>query len=127
MRINVYTEELPDGSALPNAEIVTADYISSRTNLPMTNFGLRIYLKSHPDLHFIPGRDDDRSAVTFWCGSKLSNVVQLIDMLRTVSEIDNLNRFRDKVGAACSEAEVAEAARNIGGEPDNACEQEEGA
>jgi hypothetical protein len=35
----------------------------------MTNYGLRVYLKSHRDLHFT-SRDDDRSAVTFWCGHK---------------------------------------------------------
>jgi hypothetical protein len=69
MRINVYTEELT-----PESEIVTAEYVSSRTGLPMTNYGLRVFLKSHPDLHYVHGRDDDRSAVTFWCGDKESNV-----------------------------------------------------
>lgn len=69
MRINVYTEELEFGLlGKPVAEIVTAEYVSSRTGLPMTNYGIRIYLKSAPELHYIPGRDDDRSAVTFWCG-----------------------------------------------------------
>ena len=93
MRINVYTEELPTAeTGLPLAEIVTADYISSRTGEPMTNYGLRIFLKSHPDLHFIPGRDDDRSAITFWCGAKLKNVQGLIQLLNGVYEVDNLNR-----------------------------------
>ena len=105
MRINVYTEELPTPDALPMAEIVTAEYVSSRTGQPMTNYGLRIYLKSHPDLHFLPGRDDDRSAVTFWCGSKQQNVFDLIDMLRGCAEISNLNLFRDKVDAATEAAE----------------------
>jgi hypothetical protein len=69
MRVNVYTEELnPENQ--PEMEIVQAKYVSSRTGQPMTNYGLRIYLKSHPDLHYIPDRDDDRSAVTFWCGSE---------------------------------------------------------
>lgn len=69
MRINVYTEELIlRGNNPVAAEIVTADYISSRTGATMTNYGIRIYLKSHPDLHYVPPRDDDRSAVTFWCG-----------------------------------------------------------
>jgi len=67
MRINVYTEELKPALS-PQIEIVTADYVSSRTDQPMTNYGLRIYLKSAPELHYLPGRDDDRSAVTFWCG-----------------------------------------------------------
>ncbi len=73
MRVNVYTEELYTTDQ-PFAEIVTADYVSSRTNRPMTNYGLRIFLKSAPELHHIPGRDDDRSAVTFWCGSDIENV-----------------------------------------------------
>lgn len=105
MRINVYTEELPTKEALPMAEIVTADYVSSRTGLPMTNYGLRIYLKSHPDLHFIPGKDDDRSAVTFWCGSKQQNVFDFIKMLNGCAEVFNLNKFREKVDAANEEAE----------------------
>lgn len=113
MRVNVYTEELPDfGLARPHVEIVTADYVSSRTGERMTNYGLRVYLKSHPDLHFVPPRDDDRSAVTFWCGSKPGNLLQFVDMLRQVVEVDNLGRFRDKVAAANAEAEVAEAERN---------------
>ncbi len=112
MRINCYTEELPDGSVMPAAEIVTAEYVSSRTGEKMTNYGLRVYLKSHPDLHFIPGRDDDRSAVTFWCGAKHTNVMNLIAMLKGVYETDNLNRFRERVSADCTEAEAAEAFRN---------------
>jgi len=69
MRVNVYTEELLTvGNNPVAAEIVETEYISSRTGQPMKNYGLRIYLKSHPDLHYVPGRDDDRSAITFWCG-----------------------------------------------------------
>ena len=97
MRINVYTEELPV-DVLPLAEIVTVDYISSRTGEKMTNYGLRIYLKSHEHLHYIPGRDDDRSAITFWCGRKASNIKSLIEILQQTYEIDNLNRWREKVG-----------------------------
>lgn len=81
MRVNVYTEELK-----LEAEIVEADYVSSRTGQPMTNYGLRIYLKSHPDLHYIPGRDDDRSAVTFWCGSDRRNIYDFIAMLGNQTE-----------------------------------------
>lgn len=108
MRINVYTEEMPNKDALPMAEIVTADYVSSRTGLPMTNYGLRIYLKSHPDLHFIPNRDDDRSAVTFWCGAKQQNVFDFITMLKGCAEVSNLNMFRDKMKAVGEEAEKVE-------------------
>lgn len=68
MRINVYTEEMFT-STEPAFEIATSEYTSSRTGEKMTNYGLRVYLKSAPELHYIPGRDDDRSAVTFWCGS----------------------------------------------------------
>lgn len=106
MRINIYTEELPTKeTGLPLAEIVTADYVSSRTGERMTNHGLRVYLKSHQDLHYIPGRDDDRSAVTFWCGSNLSNIVGFFEILKGAFEIDNLDRFRDKVKIATDETE----------------------
>jgi hypothetical protein len=92
MRVNVYTEELLTTQTVVArsgepihpiaAEIVTADYVSSRTGKPMTNYGLRIYLKSAPELHYIPGRDDDRSAITFWCGSEKQNVTKFLDLVR---------------------------------------------
>ena len=75
MRVNVYTEELTH-----DAEIVTAEYVNKRTGQPITNYGLRIYCKSHPDLHFLPS-DDDRSAVTFWCGPDKENIQDLISAL----------------------------------------------
>ena len=71
MRVNVYTEEFD--YAQPEIEIVTADYTNSRTNAPMTNYGVRFYLKSAPELH-TPPNDDDRSAVTFWCGPNPENM-----------------------------------------------------
>ena len=82
MRINVYTEELTS-----EAEICTAEYISSHTGEKMTNYGLRIFLKSAPELHYVPPRDDDRSAVTFWCGPDKRNVFVLLDQIR-----DNITR-----------------------------------
>ncbi len=104
MRINVYTEELEFGNPQnvagswidgepPNpgkiaAEIVTADYVSSRTGQPMINYGIRIYLKSHYDLHYVPPRDDDRSAVTFWCGPSRQHV---IDYWKLIGEKAHLN------------------------------------
>jgi hypothetical protein len=109
MRINVYTEELPNGSPMPNCEVVTAEYVSARTGKPMTNYGLRIFLRSPDSLHFIPGRDDDRSAVTFWCGDKQANLMQLVTMLKQCVEIDNLERFRATVAKANTDAERAEA------------------
>lgn len=77
MRVNVYTEELTT-----EAEIVHADYVSSRTGEPMRNYGLRIYLKSAPELHFVPPRDDDRSAVTFWLGSDRGAIFTFIHDIR---------------------------------------------
>lgn len=83
MRINVYTEELPAiEEGKPIAELVTAEYVSARTGLPMTNYGVRIYLRSAPELHYIPGRDDDRSAVTFWCGDSVSKAHTFFSLVR---------------------------------------------
>ena len=105
MRINVYTEELiPADFGQPAVEIVSANYISSRTGQPMTNWGIRIYLKSHPDLHYIPGRDDDRSAVTFWCGSQ-SSLREWLRNLVMFSEIDNLDKWREKTASRQANAE----------------------
>jgi hypothetical protein len=106
MRINVYTEELfPETE--PQFEIVTADYVSSRTGQPMTNYGLRIYLKSAPDLHYIPGRDDDRSAVTFWCGSKEKNVFAFIDAMKDQAYQSTLDIWRMKTEKVQAAAEAA--------------------
>lgn len=102
MRINVYTEELLENKGKdhpPMAEIVTAEYVSSRTGLPMKNYGLRIFLKSHPDLHYIPGRDDDRSAVTFWCGPKERNIFELLEQIKGALGWSSLTHWREKVEA----------------------------
>lgn len=95
MRVNVYTEELVPLDQ-PMAEIVTTEYVSSRTGEKMTNYGLRIYVKSHPDLHYLPGRDDDRSAVTFWCGPKESSIFALIDIIRAQAYSSTLDTWRKK-------------------------------
>ena len=58
MRVNVYSEELTD-------EIVVINRISAGGE---SFHGLRVYTKSHPDLHHTEA-DDDRSAVTFWFAS----------------------------------------------------------
>lgn len=84
MRVNVYTEELYPEQ--PQFEIVEANYVSSRTGLPMTNYGLRIYLKSSDDLHFIPHRDDDRSSVTFWCGTEKANILGFLNRINDALE-----------------------------------------
>lgn len=54
-RINVYEEELTS-----EVEIVETSPEPGRTF-----YGVRIFLKSHPDLHHTI-EDDDRSAITFW-------------------------------------------------------------
>jgi len=106
MRINVYTEELLTGNNdLPVAEIVTAEYISSRTGESMKNYGLRIFLASAPELHYIPNRDDDRSAVTFWCGSKKDNVYSWLEHIKSWAVQSGMNQWRDKVTEAAREAE----------------------
>ena len=113
MRINVYTEELVDeADGKPFAEIVTANYVSSRTGEPMTNYGLRVFLRSAPELHYIPGRDDDRSAVTFWCG-KESNLGKLIDALTLVVRTNHGDIWRDKTEARQLETEKAERDRKV--------------
>lgn len=113
MRLNVYTEELLPGNdpGFPAVEIVTADYVSSRTGKPMTNYGLRIYLKSSPALHYIPGRDDDRSAITFWCGDKRSNIFQFLEMIRHNANEFEMLRWRTKMETAAEEAAAAESNR----------------
>lgn len=101
-RLNVYTEELLD-----ECEIVKAHYVSSRTGQPMTNWGLRIFMKSSPDLHYIPGRDDDRSAVTFWCGSKEKNIFAFLDAVRANAYAQTLDTWREKTEAVQAECEAA--------------------
>lgn len=112
MRVNIYTEELlTDKEGQPLAEIVTKSYISSRTGQPMTNHGLRIFVKSHPDLHYVPPRDDDRGAVTFWCGPKEGNIVQFLHLLFEAQHADSLRLWREKTGHKQVEAEQAMAPR----------------
>lgn len=72
MRVNVYTEEL-----CGDWGIATVEYVSSKTGNPMINYGLRIFLKSHPDLHR-SAKDDDRSAVTIWCGSDRGAIAHML-------------------------------------------------
>lgn len=60
MRINVYTEELtPDVRLVEKRDVVGED-----GNL-VTFYGVRMFMKSSPDLHQTP-TDDDRTAITFW-------------------------------------------------------------
>ena len=91
MRVNVYTEELPTGPR-PMCEIVTAEYTSSRTGKRTENFGLRIFLKSAPELHDTP-KDDDRSAVTFWCGPNREMVRLFLLALLNDAALSNVDDF----------------------------------
>jgi hypothetical protein len=59
MRINVYAEEVTADTELVT-KTVTDDKFGTRTF-----YGVRVYLKSPPELHADPA-DDDRSAITFW-------------------------------------------------------------
>lgn len=105
MRVNVYTEELPTAER-PACQIVTADYISSRTGEPMTNYGLRIFLKSAPELHDSP-KDDDRSAVTIWCGPKEKNIFEFLEMLRSTAYADTMRTWHNKTVMQQRETEQA--------------------
>jgi len=71
MRINVYEEELTD-----DVEVVQ----TVADNTGITYFGVRMYLKSAPELHNTE-LDDDRSAVTIWVGVK-ENAVIIRDAIR---------------------------------------------
>lgn len=54
MRINIYGEELTDKVELIKKSVDQKLF-----------YGIRFYLKSHPDLHHSEN-DNDESAVTFW-------------------------------------------------------------
>ena len=58
MRVHVYSEELTH-------DIRVVSRYATNSSL---FYGLRVYLKSPPDLHH-DENDDDRSAVTFWFAS----------------------------------------------------------
>lgn len=124
MRINVYTEELPqfmlynaDRDA-PLVEIVTAKYISSRTGEEMTNYGLRIYLVSASELHLVRNhdgsiRDDDRSAVTFWCGSSEKNIFEFLERVHHHAYAATMKVWHDKTAEQQARAEAAQKAAQI--------------
>lgn len=57
MRVNIYQEELTN----------EVDIITTVAETGITYYGVRVYLKSPPSLHYTED-DDDRSAVTFWLG-----------------------------------------------------------
>ena len=125
MRVNVYTEELIPLSNFnfdkdpPPVEIIKATYTSSRTGEEMTNYGLRIYLKSATDLHFVRNadgliRDDDRSAVTFWLGPKEKDIFTWLANVRDIAYAGTLKTWHDKTEAQQKAAEKALPFRSLG-------------
>lgn len=60
MRINVYREEIPD--------TLESEIVWTEPRPGVKYCGLRVFLKSAPELHHKAG-DDDRSAITFWLGT----------------------------------------------------------
>ncbi|MBI4695524.1 MAG: hypothetical protein HY749_16020 [Gammaproteobacteria bacterium] len=60
MRINVYAEELPEGSMDRCVQ-----HITKTAETGITYHGARLFLKSPAALHDRPD-DDDRTAITFW-------------------------------------------------------------
>lgn len=61
MRVNVYNEEID------SVEIV--ETVAENTGIKY--YGLRLWLKSAPELHHTE-EDDDRSAVTMWFGTEMA-------------------------------------------------------
>jgi hypothetical protein len=79
LRLNVYSEELTN-----EVELVTKKMEDGRTF-----YGLRVYLKSPPELHATT-EDDDRSAITFWVPwtKKLGTDPNLVySMLQTMKQV----------------------------------------
>lgn len=72
MRINVYEEELTEEVQIVPTQAKTGEIF----------YGVRMFYKSHPDLHHTAA-DDDRSAITLWVGSR-NNAEVLCGPLRNV-------------------------------------------
>ena len=79
MRINVYSEELTD----------EVEVVEKTADTGVTFYGLRIFLKSAPELHNDVD-DDDRSAITFWVPATKDGTVLKRDSA-LASLLDNLN------------------------------------
>lgn len=121
-RVNIYTEELLPGGegVVPGriATIVTIEYASSRTGEKMKNYGLRIFLASPPQLHDSP-QDDDRSAITIWCGDSVKNVFKWWETIRYCLEQVNMDQWREKVKGAAEASEITERQRAFDTLPDD--------
>lgn len=87
MRVNVYGEELTD-----EVEVVSKEVDDPKFG-KRTFYGVRMYLKSPPELHAGP-EDDDRSAITIWVpwsratGNRPGQLASLFEqMLKAAAEI----------------------------------------
>lgn len=78
MRINVYNEEITD-------DIQFVSKLVEETS--KTYYGLRIFLKSAPELHHTE-IDDDRTAITFWFGTKKTTITFLESILEKAKNVN---------------------------------------
>lgn len=74
MRINVYSQELTDETALVDKPGTDKD------GNPAVFQGVRLYLLSSDQLHHTP-EDDDRSAITIWIPKSKLRIMQLAETL----------------------------------------------
>lgn len=87
MRINVYSQELTNETAMvrktgKNSDGETEDF-----------YGVRLYLASLDSLHNVPGDDDsvpdddDRSAITLWLPRSISRTAALAITLHRMADL----------------------------------------
>lgn len=67
MRINVYHEELTTETAFVEKHVKETG---------KTYYGVRMFMKSPPELHYTAD-DDDRTAITLWWGTKRAAIRHL--------------------------------------------------
>lgn len=91
MRINVYAEELTT-----ETEVVTKTVTDEKFGT-RTFYGIRMFLKSAPELHHSK-EDDDRSAITFWVRWTRGHGTDIQTMNELLSELTD--RLLDAEGMA---------------------------
>ena len=64
MRVNVYSQEMTREAQVVEKQV----HLPGQAGPGRTYYGVRMFLRSAPELHATP-EDDDRSAVTFWFDS----------------------------------------------------------
>jgi hypothetical protein len=75
MRINVYNEELLD----------EVELIEKTADTGVHFYGIRLFLKSPPELHHSKD-DDDRTAITFWFGHDFASYQQMARILKRAAD-----------------------------------------